>query len=400
MLLSKTMLERYTKVLFWGLKKARHTEFTREDIILVRYDLPGRDLACETFKGILKQGMYPIQRITLAPSMEYSFYLLGEEDQLSFIPPGEKELFKHLNGLISILAPESLTHLRDVDPAKIGKSLLARKQLRDILDERENNGDFSWTLCLMPSEELAKNAGLSIGEYTKQIIKACYLDHDDPEKKWEEIYLDAMEIKDFLNSLEIETLHLESSNCDLMVSPGPYRKWVGISGHNIPSFEIFTSPDWRHTQGIYYMDQPSFRSGNLVKGLRLKFEQGRVIEFSAEQGEEFVGKQIQVDENACKIGEFSLTDKRFSRIDRFMAHTLYDENFGGENGNSHIALGASYSETYVQGGDKLTKQLKEDLGFNDSALHWDLVNTEPKRVTAILKGGKKRTIYEDGMFKL
>lgn len=400
MIKDKTLLERYTRVLFWGLETARHSKFSKHDIILVRYDAPGRELANFLFKEILKRKMYPVQRITLSPFMEHAFYSMGDDDQLSFIPPGEKELFNHLNGLISILAPESLTHLKDVDPSKIGKSLLTRKILRDILDERENRGDFSWTLCLMPTKELAQNAGLTLQEYTEQIIKACYLDFEEPEKKWQEIYESAMEIKNFLNSLQIETLHLESEKCDLYVTPGKKRRWVGISGHNIPSFEIFTSPDWRGTNGIFYMDQPSFRSGNLVKNLTLKFKNGVVVELSAEQGEEFVKKQIKVDPNACKIGEFSLTDKRFSRIDKFMAHTLYDENFGGENGNCHIALGASYAETYAEGGANLTKELREELGFNDSALHWDLVNTEPKRVTAKLAGGGTTIIYEDGMFKI
>ena len=399
-MLDKNLLKRYARVLFWGLETARLDKFSKEDIILVRYDLPGRDLATVVFTEILKRKMYPVQRITLSPSMEYSFYLIGDEDQISFIPPGEKQLFSNLNGLISILAPESLTHLKDVDPAKIGKSLISRKILRDILDERENKGLFSWTLCLMPTEELAKNAGLSIKEYTDQIIKACYLDYEEPEKKWQEIFENAKQIKKFLNSLQIETLHLESENCDLYVTVGQDRQWIGVSGHNIPSFEIFTSPDWRGTEGIFYMDQPSFRSGNIIKGLKLEFKEGRVVKLSAEEGEVFVEKQIQVDENACKIGEFSLTDKRFSRIDKFMAHTLYDENFGGEYGNCHIALGASYADTYLLGGDKLTKELKEQLGFNDSALHWDLVNTEQKKVTAHLKGGGKRVIYQDGIFVL
>lgn len=399
-MLDKNLLKRYARVLFWGLETARLDKFSKEDIILVRYDLPGRDLATVVFTEILKRKMYPVQRITLSPAMEYSFYLIGDEDQISFIPPGEKELFSNLNGLISILAPESLTHLKDVDPAKIGRSLISRKILRDILDERENKGLFSWTLCLMPTEELAKNAGLSIKEYTDQIIKACYLDYEEPEKKWQEIFENAKQIKEFLNSLQIETLHLESENCDLYVTVGQDRQWIGVSGHNIPSFEIFTSPDWRGTKGIFYMDQPSFRSGNIIKGLKLEFKEGRVVKLSAEEGEIFVEKQIQVDENACKIGEFSLTDKRFSRIDKFMAHTLYDENFGGEHGNCHIALGASYADTYLLGGDKLTKELKEQLGFNDSALHWDLVNTEQKKVTAHLKGGGKRVIYQDGIFVL
>ncbi len=397
-MLDNIYLKRYVRVLFWGLETARLGDFEKEDIILIRYDFPGRDLASMVFEETLRRGMYPVQRITLAPSMEYAFYLIGNDLQISFIPPGEKELFNHLNGLISILGPESLTHLRKVDPAKIGRSLVARKALRDILDHRENNGVFSWTLCLVPTEELAKNASLSISEYTDQIVKACYLDYERPEKKWQEIFENAKEIKEFLNSLPIRTLHLESERCDLMVSVGDHRKWIGVSGHNIPSFEIFTSPDWRGTEGIFFMDQPSFRSGNIVRGLRLEFKGGVVTNLSAEEGEEFVKKQIKVDENACKIGEFSLTDKRFSRIDKFMAHTLYDENFGGEQGNCHIALGASYAETYEYGGNRLNKELKQKLGFNDSALHWDLVNTEQKRVTAILKNGGKRIIYEDGVF--
>ena len=98
------------------------------------------------------------------------------------------------------------------------------------------------------------------------------------------------------------------------------------------------------------------------------------------------------------MGEFSLTDRRFSRIDSFMAHTLFDENFGGAHGNCHIALGMSYSDTFDGDPAILNEELKRQMGFNVSALHWDLVNTEDKRVTAKLPGGEQRVIYEDGRF--
>jgi len=81
-----------------------------------------------------------------------------------------------------------------------------------------------------------------------------------------------------------------------------------------------------------------------------------------------------------------------------MANTLYDENFGGRHGNCHVAVGASYSDTYDGNPQSLTKEKKKRLGFNDSALHWDLVNTEKKRVTAVLTSGESVTIYEKGMF--
>jgi aminopeptidase len=105
-----------------------------------------------------------------------------------------------------------------------------------------------------------------------------------------------------------------------------------------------------------------------------------------------------MDRGASRLGEFSLTDRRFSKINQFMANTLFDENFGGRWGNCHIALGASYADTY--GGDiqLLTRAKKVQLGFNDSALHWDLVNTEKKRVVAHLTDGRQTTIYENGCF--
>ena len=118
----------------------------------------------------------------------------------------------------------------------------------------------------------------------------------------------------------------------------------------------------------------------------------------AKVGKDFVTKQLSMDGGADKIGKFSLTDKRFSRINKFMADTLFDENYGGRYGNCHIAVGASYSDTYDGNPAELTKEMKKKLGFNDSALHWDLVNTEKKTVDAYLTSGGKVRIYENGMF--
>jgi aminopeptidase len=137
-----------------------------------------------------------------------------------------------------------------------------------------------------------------------------------------------------------------------------------------------------------------------VESVTLTFEKGKVVRSEAAKGGGFLAKQVAMDPGAARVGEFSLTDKRFSKIDRFMANTLFDENYGGKNGNCHLALGASYSDTYAGNVSSLTKDRKKKLGFNDSALHWDLVNTEDKRVAAYLKGGKKAVIYEKGMFAL
>jgi aminopeptidase len=153
-------------------------------------------------------------------------------------------------------------------------------------------------------------------------------------------------------------------------------------------------------EGTYYANLPSFRNGNYVEGVRLVFRDGKVVEASAEKGEKFLLGQLDMDKGSRMVGEFSLTDKRFSRIQRFMANTLYDANYGGEFGNCHLALGASYLETFNGNKARLTKEAQKRMGFNSSALHWDLINTEDKVVYARLASGQERLIYEKGSFTL
>jgi aminopeptidase len=397
-MLTEIQLDKYADVLLWGLRTSRTGTYRKNDVVLIRSDLGAVKLAECLQAKILDMGMHPVLRIGLTSEMERIFYDRANNKQLVFQPHGEKELHERLNGSLYLYAPESLTHLSDIDPRRIAKAAVARKPLRDILDERSEIGMFGWTLCMLPTAELAKQAGLSVRQYANQIIKACYLDRENPVQAWKAIYNDAMVVKKWMNSMNVKYYHVESESIDLRITPGKHRKWIGISGHNIPSFEIFISPDWRGTEGVYFANQPSFRSGNRVEGVKLEFKKGKAGRVAAKKGEDFVIKQLSMDKGASRIGEFSLTDKRFSKINKFMANTLFDENHGGRYGNCHIALGSSYSDTYDGNPADLTKEMKAKIGLNDSALHWDLVNTEKKTVTAHLTSGMKVIVYENGTF--
>lgn len=398
-MLTKKQLDKYADVLLWGLKTARNGRFKKGDVVLIQFDLPAVQLA-EILQGkLLDMGMNPVMRSGLSPVMEHNFYKKANNRQLVFRGSWQDDLYENINGRIYLHSPASLTHLSDIDPKRIGKVAVAMKPLRDIMRKREEQGDLGWTLCMMPTEELAKKAGLSLKRYTNQIVKACYLNKPDPVGAWKDVYKDAVAIKGWMNSMKVEYYHIESERIDLRITPGDTRKWVGISGHNIPSFELFISPDWRGTEGTYFANQPSFRSGNLVEGVRLTFKKGSVSKATAKKGDVFTNKQLSMDKGARRIGEFSLTDKRFSKINRFMASTLYDENYGGRYGNCHLAVGSSYTDTYDGDPATLTKEMKAKLGFNDSALHWDLVNTEKKTVTAHLRSGEQVVVYENGMFR-
>jgi aminopeptidase len=399
-MLTKKQIENYADVMVWGLTTARTGKFKKGDIITVRYYRLATALAEALHARLVERGFNVVMKCFGTDTMDHDFYTLANNKQLTFVGPWEKTYFNSMNGNIFLNAPSSLTHMKDVDPKKMAKSAVARKFAREIMTEREAEGLFGWTLCTFPTEELAKQAGLTLKQYSNQIAKACYLNEPDPVAKWNSLFREAKVVKKWLNKLvdDVKYYWVETANMDIHITPGEKRQWMGVSGHNIPSFEIFTSPDWRGTEGTYYANMPSFRGGNYVEKVTLHFEKGRVKSMSADKGEDYLYETLNMDEGASQIGEFSLTDKRFSKINKFMADTLFDENFGGKQGNCHIAVGASYEDTFNGDPKELTKERKEELGFNDSALHWDLVNSEKKIVTAYLKNGKTKVIYENGMF--
>ena len=248
-MLDQIQLGRYADVLLWGLRTARGQRFKKGDIILVRYHAAALGLAEIIHRRLLAMGMHPVMRLSLTPTMEKDFYALADSRQLVFHAPGDLELFRNLNGSIYLHAPESITHLSDADPKKIGRHAVSLKPFRDIMDKRDADGLFSWTLCMLPTEELARHAQLSLEQYTRQIVKACWLHRRDPVSQWNRIYKDAQAVKRWLNAMSVSRFHIESDHTDLVVTPGDRRRWIGISGHNIPSFEVFLSPDWRGTKG-------------------------------------------------------------------------------------------------------------------------------------------------------
>ncbi len=396
---TNTQLQKYADVLIWALQAARRNgKFKKYDSVLLRTDMAAAPLAKEVYRKLLAQHYNVLLRWNAPEDFTTAFYEQADKKQLSYVPAGELEIQGNINGLIALHAPQDLTHLKKIDPAKVAQSALARKPIREILDVREQKGLFSWTLCNYPTEELARRAGLSVKEYANQVARACFLNEKDPVKKWKEVTRQINEIGKWLSALPIKTLRVETKNMDFEVLLGEKRRFIAGGGCNIPSFEIFTSPDWRGTRGVYFADLSSYRSGNYVKGVRLEFKNGRAVKAEAEQGADFVRKMLAMDKGAAQIGEFSLTDRRFSKITKFMADILFDENFGGKYGNCHVAVGSSYADTFACAQSKLDKKTKEKLGFNDSSLHWDLINTENKTVTATLTNGKKQVIYQNGQF--
>lgn len=329
------------------------------------------------------------------------FFDHANSKQLNFFPAKYgKGLVDQIDHSIAILSDYDVHELDGVDPKKIMQTQKVVKQMRAWMDKKENNGKFTWTLALYATPAMAKEAGLSLKDYWAQIIHANYLDHDNPIAEWRKISREVQRVSAELTKLQIYKIHVVGKDADLIIKIGEKRKWLGGGGRNIPSFEIFTSPDWRGTQGWVRFNQPLYRFGQVVRGIELKFEKGRVVKATATHNQKLLREMLATDKGASQIGEFSLTDKRLSRITKFMAETLFDENMGGPFGNTHIAVGRSYYDTYNGAIVGKPTSVFDKLGFNVSAIHTDMISTEDRTVTATLKNGQPKVIYKKGQFTI
>lgn len=369
------------------------------EVVFVQIPESAKPLLISIQKAILKAGAHILIQY-LPNEMERTFFELANQNQLTFFPTAFlKGRVKQADHFLMILAETNFHELEGIDPQKIMDRNAVFKPYKDWRDNKENKGKLTWTIGLYATPAMAKEANLTLKESWHQIIKACYLNNKNPVEKWKKIQKQSERLRNKLNKLEIVKVNIKAKDTDLDITIGENRQWLGGGGRNIPSFEIFTSPDWRGTNGYIFFDQPLYRQGNLIKNIKLTFKDGLVIKAEAGYGEDFLKQLIKV-ENSDKIGEFSLTDKRFSKINKFMAETLYDENFGGPFGNTHIALGSAYKDTYSKKMNKLNKEDWKNLGFNDSAVHTDIIATTDRTVTATLKNGKEIILYKSGEFQI
>ena len=395
---SPEILKKYADVLIkfalWsgqGVKKG--------DVVFVTISESARSFVPHLQRSILEAGanmMLNYQPDGL--SLSRQFFEIATPEQIDFVPKDYLlERVKLATHMVGIISEADKHELEGIDGKKIMRRGELMKFYMDARREKEDAGKHTWTLALFGTPAMAKEVNMSEEEYWDEIIKACYLDEEDPIKKWQELFVQIEGTKDKLNALPIESVHVEGKDADLHVKLGKDRKWLGGSGRNIPSFELFISPDWRGTNGWIRFSEPLYRYGNLIEGVELEFKDGVVVKSSAKKNEQIIKDMIAV-KNADKIGEFSLTDGRFSRITKFMGETLFDENVGGRFGNTHLALGSAYRDSFVGDPKNVLEDKWAEMGFNDSSVHTDIVSTTDRKVTATLTDGTKKVIYQDGKF--
>jgi aminopeptidase len=392
----KKILEKYADVL---INFAVHggKGIKEKEVVLLQIPECAKPILIPLRRAVIKAGAYPILQY-IPDDISRDFYENASDDQLTFFPDKFlKGRIEQIDHSVAIIAETDKHELEGINPKKIMMSHQSFKPYMDWKNEKEAKGKFTWALAMYGTKQMADEVKLSEKEYWDEIIKACYLDEDDPVKKWKEIQKENHRIVNALNNLKIKSVRMQAEGTDITIGLGENRIWKGCDGRNIPSFEIFTSPDWRTVNGHIQFTEPLYYYGNLIEKVYLEFKDGIVSKATAKKGENVLKEMISA-KNANKIGELSLTDGRMSKITKFMGETLFDENVGGPQGNTHLAVGMSYKDTYDGNPSDISKEEWERLGYNDSAVHTDIVATSKRKVTATLDDGTEKVIYDDGKF--
>ena len=374
------------------------------DTVLVIGSEETKPLFAEVCRAVWRSGGNVIQQLDIAQderfNLERDFYELASDAQLDDFPAKYRRgLIDEMDHMLYIDGTDYPNAMKGVDPQKMMRRQTTFMPMMAWRQEKEAAGLLHWTIGMWGTAAMAAEAGLTVEQYWEQIIRACFLDDLDPIARWRETLDQIHGYRDWLNSLPIERLHLEADEIDLWITVGDRRRWIGGSGRNIPSFEIFTSPDWRGTNGYVKFSEPLFSHGTIARGIRLEFKDGLVTSATADENPELI-QQIVAAPGGNRLGEFSMTDSRLSRIDNFMANTLYDENVGGPFGNTHMAVGMSLNDTYDGDATAVTDEQWEQLGYNlTAAVHNDIVSTTDRTVTAVMRDGSERVIYAGGQFQ-
>jgi aminopeptidase len=331
--------------------------------------------------------------------------LYAAPDTLDFVPPWYGERMRALGSLhsaaIALTGPVAPRIMDGIDPALLGRDLLPRvRESIEIVNQRVSN----WTAAPCPTQSWAElvHPGVPPAEaferLWRDVAHVCRIDEDDPVAAWQDRMDALMSIAGKLDSLDLDALRFEGPGTDLTVGLFGSGRWQcarlsTVDGivhmPNLPSEEVFTTPDPERVDGYVRSTKPLFVSGAIVTGLRVRFEGGRAVEVEADEGADALRALTGRDRGASRLGEVALVDGegRIGSLDTVFFDTLLDENAA-----SHIALG--------EGLDFAVGEADQPR-INRSELHVDfMIGSGEVAVTGVRRGGGEVPLLRDGAWQI
>jgi len=337
-----------------------------------------------------------------------SFIEHVDEETLSGSPPwimARTEALADGGALIMISGDPEPELLADLDQARVGKARPVEATKRQLQAQTERT--VNWTIAAYPTEGQAVQmfGEPDVERLWAALASTVRLDDPDPVAAWEAHTAKLRARCEVLDGLAFDAIHFSGPGTDLTVGLLPEAPWMGggistVNGTfhvpNLPTEEVFTSPDWRRTEGTVRSTRPLQLGGTIVRGLEMRFEHGEVIDVRASSGAEAVRGELAVDEFAKRLGEVALVDGE-SRVGQ-TGLTFYDTLFD-ENATCHIAYGLGGFG--IDGLEELTPEETSERGINLSVVHTDFMIGGPEvDVDGITRDGRTVPILREDVWQL
>jgi aminopeptidase len=338
-------------------------------------------------------------------------YTLAPDEAFTEFPTWKAKGFEEMaeNGaaFMSIVASNP-DLLKEVDPERIGNFNKARGKALEKYRNYVQADKVSWCVIAAPSKEWAQKVfpeaseQESIERLWEAIFMATRADLEDPVTAWREHNSILLSKVDYLNSKKYAKLHYQAPGTDLTITLPQKHVWVGGGGQNeagvsfvanMPTEEVFTVPQKDGVNGVVASTKPLNYSGNVIDNFSLTFENGKIVDFSAEVGQEMLKRLIETDEGSHFLGEVALVphDSPISNSNTIFYNTLFDEN-----ASSHLAIGNAYSFN-LEGGKTMSKEELQANGANSSITHEDfMIGSSEMNIDGITKDGNREPLFRNG----
>jgi aminopeptidase len=350
------------------------TQVKKGDVCIIQSTTTAEPLVQAVYEEVLKAGGLPIMQLSTEGAAA-AFYDLAEDHQLDWIPPTATWAAENADVRIAIMADSNSRDLSQADPAKQSRAQKARKPLMDASMQRSAAGDYRWSLTLFPTHSYAGEAGMSLAKYEDFYYAACLVNDPDPVTAWMRQSDEVKRLSEWIQGRE--EVHITGPGTDIKMNVAGRTFIPCVGTHNMPDGEFFTGPVEDSVEGEVAFSFPATYAGREVSGVKFRFKEGKVVDATAERGEEFLHEMLDTDEGARRLGELGIGTNY--GITTGTKEILLDEKIGG---TVHMAIGMSYPESG---------------GTNDSAVHWDMV-VDLRQGGAITVDGIE--LQRDGKFQV
>jgi aminopeptidase len=326
------------------------TDVNEGDTCLLEGSTAGEPLIAAVYEEVLKAGGHPVVTMSVDGQLP-TFFEHASDAQLEWISPPSEWAAEEADCRIAVGAEVNTRELSGIDPERQTKRRTATRRLMDVVMKRSAEGRHRWVYTLFPTNAFAADAEMSLVQFEDFYYRACLATEPDPIEAWKRAAKECHRLADWVQGHEEVRVIAPGTDIRLGIAE---RIFIPADGkRNMPDGEFFTAPIEDSVEGEVSFHLPAMVGGREVAGVRLRFESGRVVDASAERGEQYLLSLLDTDEGARRLGELGIGTNY--AIDRGTRDVLLDEKIGG---TVHMAVGASYPECG---------------GNNQSAVHTDLV---------------------------